>query len=140
MEINFTSIHSLRVRYGETDKMGYCYYGNYASFLEVGRVEALRSKGVSYRSLEDNGVMLPVLEFSIKYFLPAKYDDLLFIHTTITKIEGTRIYFTYEIFNEADQKIIAAQTTLVFVSASTMKPIPAPTDFLALFSSENDNK
>jgi acyl-CoA thioester hydrolase len=139
MEINFTSIHSLRVRYGETDKMGYCYYGNYASFLEVGRVEALRSKGVSYRSLEENGVMLPVLEFSIKHFLPAKYDDLLFIHTTITKIEGTRIYFTYEIFNEADQKIIAAQTTLVFVSASTMKPIPAPNDFLALFSSENDN-
>ena len=113
--------------------MGYCYYGNYASFLEVGRVEALRSKGVSYRSLEENGVMMPVLEFSIKYFLPAKYDDLLFVHTIITKVEGTRIYFEYEIFNEADKKIIVAQTTLVFVSAATMKPIPAPEEFLDLF-------
>jgi acyl-CoA thioester hydrolase len=139
MEINFTSSHSLRVRYSETDKMGYCYYGNYASFLEVGRVEALRSKGVSYRSLEENGVMLPVLEFSIKYLLPAKYDDLLFVRTTITKIEGTRIYFTYEIFNETNKKIISAQTTLVFVNSITMKPIPAPSDFIALFTSENVN-
>ena len=133
MEINFKHINSIRVRYSETDKMGYCYYGNYASFLEVGRVEALRSLGVSYRSLEDNGVMMPVLEFSIKYFLPTKYDYLLFVHTTITKVEETRIYFDYEIFNEADKKIVFAQTTLVFVSAATMKPIPAPQEFLDLF-------
>jgi acyl-CoA thioester hydrolase len=112
---------TVRVRYGETDQMGYCYYGNYASFLEVGRVEALRSKGVSYRSLEENGVMMPVLEFSIKYFLPAKYDDLLFVHTTITKVEGTRIYFEYEIFNEADKKLVAAQTTLVLDSKKSGK-------------------
>ena len=140
MEINFKHINTLRVRYSETDKMGYCYYGNYASFLEVGRVEAMRSRGVSYRSFEENGVMMPVLEFSIKYFLPAKYDDLLFIHTIITKIEGTRIYFEYEIFNETDKKIIAAQTTLVFVSANTMKPIPAPKEFLDLFTIENEDK
>jgi acyl-CoA thioester hydrolase len=140
MEINFKHIHTIRVRYSETDKMGYCYYGNYASFLEVGRVEAMRSRGVSYRSFEENGVMMPVLEFSIKYFLPAKYDDLLFIHTIITKIEGTRIYFEYEIFNETDKKIIAAQTTLVFVSANTMKPIPAPKEFLDLFTIENEDK
>jgi acyl-CoA thioester hydrolase len=139
MEINFKHINTLRVRYSETDKMGYCYYGNYASFLEVGRVEALRSLGVSYRSLEENGVMMPVLEFSIKYFLPAKYDDLLLVHTLITKVEGTRIYFEYEIFNEADKKIIAAQTTLVFVSANTMKPIPAPKEFLDLFTLENED-
>jgi acyl-CoA thioester hydrolase len=140
MEINFKHIHTIRVRYSETDKMGYCYYGNYASFLEVGRVEAMRSRGVSYRSFEENGVMMPVLEFSIKYFLPAKYDDLLFIHTIITKIEGTRIYFEYEIFNETYKKIIAAQTTLVFVSANTMKPIPAPKEFLDLFTIENEDK
>jgi len=138
MEINFNYIHSIRVRYGETDKMGYCYYGNYASFLEVGRVEALRSKGISYRSLEENGVMMPVLEFSIKYFLPAKYDDLLFVHTTVTKIEGTRIYFDYEIFNESDKKIVVAQTTLVFVNAETMKPIPPPKEFIELFTCENE--
>lgn len=139
MEAIFKHIHTIRVRYSETDKMGYCYYGNYASYLEVGRVEALRSKGVSYRSMEENGVMLPVLELSVKYFFPAKYDDLLFIHTTITKIERTRIFFDYEIFNEADKKIVAAQTTLVFVSAATMKPIPAPHDFLDLFTFENEN-
>ena len=139
MEINFKHIHTIRVRYSETDKMGYCYYGNYASFLEVGRVEAMRSRGVSYRSFEENCVMMPVLEFSIKYFLPAKYDDLLLVHTLITKVEGTRIYFEYEIFNEADKKIIAAQTTLVFVSANTMKPIPAPKEFLDLFTLENED-
>jgi acyl-CoA thioester hydrolase len=139
MEINFKHLHTIRVRYSETDQMGYCYYGNYATFLEVGRVEALRSKGVSYRSMEENGVMLPVLELSIKYIFPAKYDDLLFVHTTITKIERTRIYFDYEIFNEADKKIITAQTTLVFISAKTMKPIPAPQDFLDLFTIENEN-
>ena len=138
MEINFKHLHTIRVRYSETDQMGYCYYGNYATFLEVGRVEALRSKGVSYRSMEENGVMLPVLELSMKYIFPAKYDDLLFVHTTITKIERTRIYFDYEIFNEADKKIIAAQTTLVFISAKTMKPIPAPEEFLDLFTIENE--
>ena len=138
MEINFKHLHTIRVRYSETDQLGYCYYGNSATFLEVGRVEALRSKGVSYRSMEENGVMLPVLELSMKYIFPAKYDDLLFVHTTITKIERTRIYFDYEIFNEADKKIIAAQTTLVFISAKTMKPIPAPEEFLDLFTIENE--
>ena len=70
LEIGYESIHYLRVRYGETDKMGYCYYGNYAEFLEVGRVEALRSKGITYRELEESGIMLPVSEFHIKYLAP----------------------------------------------------------------------
>jgi len=139
MEINFVHSHFIRVRYSETDKMGYCYYGNYASFLEVGRVEALRSKGVSYKSLEDSGVMMPVLEFSIKYYAPSRYDDLLKVVTHIVKVEGTRIYFEYEIFNEVELKIVAAKTMLVFVSAATMKPIPVPKEFLELFTVENEN-
>jgi acyl-CoA thioester hydrolase len=136
MEINYSFTYQLRVRYSETDKMGYCYYGNYASYLEVGRVETMRSLGVSYKSMEDEGVMLPVLDFSIKYLRPAKYDDLLSVKTIITKIEGTRIYFDYEIHNEENQKLIIAQTCLVFVGVKTMKPISVPEYFLRLFSNE----
>jgi acyl-CoA thioester hydrolase len=136
MEINYSFTYQLRVRYSETDKMGYCYYGNYASYLEVGRVETMRSLGVSYKSMEDEGVMLPVLDFSIKYLLPAKYDDLLSVKTIITKIEGTRIYFDYEIYNEENQKLIIAQTCLVFVGVKTMKPIAVPEHLLKLFSNE----
>ena len=133
MEIGYESSHFLRVRYGETDKMGYCYYGNYAEFLEVGRVEALRSKGITYRELEEGGIMLPVSEFHIKYIAPAKYDDLLKIITRITKLMGTRLYFEYEIYNEANVKLVQAETTLVFVNAITMKPIQAPETFLNVF-------
>ena len=75
----------IRVRYAETDQMGYVYYGNYAQFFEVGRVEWLRSLGVSYKSLEDSGVMLPVINLNVQYIKPAKYDDLLTITTILSK-------------------------------------------------------
>ena len=95
MKIPFINTTEIRVRYGETDQMGYCYYGNYAQYFEVGRVEALRSLGMSYKALEEQGVMLPVSEFSVKYLSPAFYDDLLTVKTEITAIKGARIYFTY---------------------------------------------
>ena len=117
----------LRVRYSETDKMGFCYYGNYAQYFEVARVEALRELGIVYKNLEENGILLPVTEFTISYKLPARYDDLLEIKTTITKLEGTRITFNYEVFNEDKSKLNEAETTLVFVDAMTMKPMPIPT-------------
>ncbi|HRU61004.1 MAG TPA: thioesterase family protein, partial [Bacteroidia bacterium] len=82
-----------RVRYGETDRMGYVYYGNYATYYEVGRVEALRSLGFSYRSLEDSGVLLPVSDFSVRYRKPAYYDDLLVLTTYITALAGVRLHF-----------------------------------------------
>lgn len=126
----------LRVRYSETDQMGYCYYGNYASFFEVGRVEALRSLGVSYRELEEKGVMLPVRHFSIDYFAPAKYDDLLEIETSIVVLKGAKIIFDYVIYNEAKQKLVAGTTTLVFVNKETMRPIPAPDYMLELFQTK----
>ena len=88
MNYHYKNSIQLRVRYAETDQMGYCYYGNYAQYFEVGRVETLRSLGMSYKSLEENGIMLPVLDFSINYNKPALYDDLLTIETTIVKIEG----------------------------------------------------
>ncbi len=123
---------SVRVRYGETDQMGFCYYGNYAQFLEVARVEALRTCGFSYKELESQGVLLPVRSFSIKYIAPAKYDDILKIQTTITKLEGTRIEFSYVIQNSEDVLIATADTELVFVSADSLRPIPMPKKFKQL--------
>ena len=132
MEINFSQTTQIRVRYGETDQMGYCYYGNYAQYFEVGRVEALRSFGMSYREMEKDGFMLPVLDFQVRYLSPAYYDDLLTIATKIVLLKGSRLYFEYEIKNEEGKLISMASTTLVFVSKETMRPIAPPEDFLVL--------
>lgn len=129
-------ITEIRVRYGETDKMGFCYYGNYAQFLEVARVELLRSQGVSYKELEDAGILLPVRNFSIKYIAPAKYDDLLFIQTEILKINGSRVIFIYEIRNQKNILIATANTELVFLNSDTMKPTHVPTEILAFHETE----
>jgi acyl-CoA thioester hydrolase len=132
MNIEFIQKTSLRVRYGETDQMGYCYYGNYAQYFEVGRVEALRSFGMSYKAMEESGVMLPVSEFSVRYFAPAYYDDLLLITTKIVMLKGPRLFFEYEIQNEDGKVISNATTTLVFVSKETMRPTSPPEDFMEL--------
>jgi acyl-CoA thioester hydrolase len=132
MQYNFTQKTSLRVRYGETDQMGYCYYGNYAQYFEVGRVEALRTVGMSYRDLEESGIMLPVSEFHVNYLRPALYDDELTITTKITSLNGPRILFEYEISNESGQLISSANTTLVFVKKENMRPTAPPLEFLEL--------
>lgn len=124
----------IRVRYGETDQMGFCYYGNYAQFLEVARVELLRNSGVSYKKLEEEGVLLPVRTFSIKYIAPSKYDDLLKIETEISKLKSSRIEFTYEIRNQNNTLIATAITELVFVNAETMKPAQTPQKISAIFT------
>ncbi len=134
MELKCTFQHAvnLRVRYGETDQMGYCYYGNYASYFEVGRVEAMRSLGMSYRELEDQGVMLPVSHFEIDYFKPALYDDELTIVTAITGMKGPRLFFEYTIYNALQTKLCFGKTTLVFVAKESMRPTMAPKHFLEL--------
>lgn len=121
--------NKVRVRYAETDRMGYCYYGNFATYFEVGRVEALRSLGVSYRKLEDDGIILPVLDFQIKYFKPALYDEELRIETEIKRVKGARIFFSYQTFNEQNELLNQATTTLVFVDFKTKRPI-SPPDYL----------
>lgn len=126
----FTTTTNIRVRYAETDKMGYVYYGNYATYFEVGRVEGLRSLGFSYKQIEDEGIMLPVLDFQIKYFKPAFYDDLLTVKTTITEIKGARIHFEYETLNEKNELLNKGATTLVFINIATNKPCAAPDWFL----------
>ncbi len=134
MHTNFEHSTVIRVRYGETDQMGYCYYGNYAQYCEVGRVEAMRSLGMSYKELESQGIMLPVSEFNITYFHAAHYDDELVVTTRITQIRGARLYFDYEITSTEGKKIATAMTILVFVKMETLKPIPAPTFFETLLN------
>jgi acyl-CoA thioester hydrolase len=130
----YVSETSLRVRYAETDRMGYAYYGNYLQYYEVGRVEALRQLGMSYRTMEDQGVMLPVYTCNVKYIKPAFYDDLLIIRTTVPEIPKARILFQYDIFNEAGELINKGETTLVFISTATNKPCGAPKAFLEKIS------
>lgn len=118
---------SLRVRYAETDRMGYVYYGNYAVYFEVARVETLRSLGITYKSLEDEGVLLPVADYVIRYHKPAHYDDELRIETTILEMPGVRIKFQYKTYR-GDELLNTASTDLVFVDKSTGKPMRCPLD------------
>lgn len=122
----YRSETKLRVRYGETDQMGYAYYGFYAMYYEVARVESLRQLGLTYRELEDMGVIMPVLENKSKYLAPARYDDLLRIVTTIRERPGVRIRFEYEIYNESDQLINQGETMLVFIDKKSNKPCRPP--------------
>ena len=125
----FVFEHKIRIRYAETDQMGYVYYGNYASFYEVARTEMLRQTGISYKELEDRGVMLPVIELHTRYFQPARYDDLITIRTTIRERPNVRIKFEYEIFNEQGDLLNSGMTQLVFVDMEKNKPCKAPQVF-----------
>ncbi len=126
----FVYTTKIRVRYAETDQMGYMYYGNYAQYYEVGRVEMLRSLGMTYRSMEESGVMMPVLELRSKYIKPAFYDEEITVKVILESLPEKRIVFKYELYNEADDLINIGETTLVFVNMSTKKPCHAPQDFL----------
>lgn len=128
--------HSIRVRYGETDPMKYVYYGNYAEYFEVARVELFRTLGISYDEIEKRGIFLPVSEYKIKYLKPGLYDQLLEIHTYIKKIPAVKIEFEYEIYNEDKVKITEASTTLFFLDAETNKIVRCP-DFLLNLIKEN---
>ncbi len=126
----FVNTTKLRVRYGETDQMGYMYYGNYAQFYEVGRVEMLRSLGLTYRGMEEFGVMMPVLELKCRYIKPALYDEEITIKVIMETMPGVRIHFKYELTNEQDELINLGETLLVFVDMKTKRPCMAPQYFL----------
>lgn len=117
---------NIRVRYGETDKMGVVYHANYANYLEVARVEWLRELGVSYKWMEANGVMLPVISLSINYKNPAYYDDLLTVVVTLKKTPGVKIDFDYTIVNENGRILAEANTVLAFVNMETGRPVKCP--------------
>lgn len=126
----YTFETTARVRYAETDQMGYVYYGNYATFYEIGRVELFRSLGYSYKTLEDNGVMMPVLELNCRYLKPARYDEEITIRTHLKEKPGVRIRFEYELFNAQGELLNTGSTTLVFVDMKRNKPCVAPADFM----------
>ncbi|OCX53394.1 thioesterase [Mucilaginibacter sp. PPCGB 2223] len=126
----FVNTTKLRVRYGETDQMGYMYYGNYAQFYEVGRVEMLRSLGLTYRGMEEFGVMMPVLELKCRYIKPALYDEEISIKVIMETMPGVRIHFKYELSNEQGELINVGETLMVFVDMKTKRPCMAPQYFL----------
>lgn len=124
----------IRVRYAETDQMGYVYYGNYAIYLEVARTEWVRRLGISYREMEEDwGIMLPVYSLNIQYRHPARYDDELTILTQVSEPQGARLEFTHQIYDPHQRLIIDAQVVLVFVQKSNMKPCKPPQKFLELY-------
>ncbi|HLS37831.1 MAG TPA: thioesterase family protein [Sphingobacterium bovisgrunnientis] len=126
----FVHEEKIRVRYAETDQMGYVYYGNYAAYYEVARTEMLRKTGFSYKELEEMGVMMPVLEMNIKYSQPAKYDELLTIKVIIKEKPSVRIKFEYEVYDEAGTLLNTGNTQLVFVDMVRNRPCKAPEVFM----------
>ena len=117
---------SLRTRYSETDQMGIVYHANYLQYLEMGRVEWLRSLGISYKNLEEEGWLLPVIHAELDFKKPATYDQWLKITTTLVKMPQVRIHFEYEITNENEEILVKARTTLAFMDKNSFSPVRCP--------------
>lgn len=126
----YTHSTTIRVRYSETDQMGYVYNGNYAQYYEVGRVEMLRSLGMTYGGMEEYGVMMPLLEMKSKFIKPALYDQEITIKTIVKELPGVRIVFDYELFNEKEELINIGSTTLVFFDMEKKRPCQPPAYFM----------
>ena len=126
----------LRVRYSDTDQMGYVYYGRYASYYEVARVELFRSLGFSYKNLEEEGIGMPVIDMDTKYLLPIKYDEEIIIKTRIEELPSSKIIFYYDIFNKENNLANSAKTTLTFINLSSKKPVRIPKELLELIKNK----
>ena len=124
--------YTLRTRYAETDQMGVVYYGNYPQYLELGRVEWLRAIGLTYKEMEAEGIIMPVVSLQIQYKKPALYDELITIRTKLKDLPSTKIEFDYEILNEKGELLSTANTILVFVDAKTFRPVRCPEKVLDL--------
>ena len=121
---NFST--NIRVRYGETDQMGVVYHGNYASYFEIARTEWLRNLGVTYKELENKGIMLPVISLFFNFIKSAKYDDVLTIIVILKKKPLVKIEFDYEIYNQKKEKISTGNSILAFMDMKTNKPLRCP--------------
>lgn len=123
----YTHETKIRVRYGETDQMGYLYYGNYAQYYEVGRAEMIRQLGMTYRDMEViHGILMPVMSLNMRFVRPALYDELLTVKTTLRKVPGRTITFHMEIFNEQNKLVNGGSVKLCFIDAKTKKSVLAP--------------
>lgn len=120
----------VKVRYSETDQMGVVHHGNYAQYLELARIDWLEQFGVSYKKMEEEGIMLPVYAMEFKFLRPATFDEVLKIETKLLAAPGVKIEFSYKIFNSRNEVITTASTVLVFMDATTKKPMRCP-EFLA---------
>lgn len=127
-----SSKNIVKVRYGETDQMGVVYHGNYAQYFEIARIEWLHKIGISYKELEKQGIMLPVVSLTTQFKRPAYFDDELTIITTLTKIPTAKIEFQYEVYNQKNELTTTGSTVLVFVAKENMKPIKCPQEILDL--------
>ncbi len=122
----------IRVRYGETDQMGYVYHGAYPQYYEIGRVEAIRELGFSYKEVEDRGFLMPVIDLTIQYKKPAFYDDELTLHTIMHEMPtGLRLPFDYECYNQKGELLNKGKVTLVCVDKQTGKMVSLPDWFKA---------
>ena len=132
--------YTLRTRYAETDQMGVVYYGNYPQYLEIGRVEWLRAIGLTYKEMEAEGIMMPVVSLQIQYKKPALYDELITIRTKLKDLPSTKIEFDNEILNEKGELLSTANTILVFVDAKTFRPVRCPEKVLDLIRGAREGK
>ncbi|MFT6370865.1 MAG: acyl-CoA thioester hydrolase [Maribacter sp.] len=117
---------TFRVRYGETDQMGVVYHGNYAQYLEMGRISWLRSFDLSYKEMEESGVMLPVISLQVHYKKSALFDDVLTLKTYLKKTPSVRIEFEYILINQNNEVLAEANTVLVFMDINKKRPIKCP--------------
>lgn len=118
--------YSFRVMYPETDQMGTVHHSNYAKYYETARWELFRSLGISYKSVEEAGYMLPVTRMNFRFVKTIGYDELLTVKTTLKAIKGVRIWFTYQLYNEQNELVNEAETELAFVKRDNWKPCAAP--------------
>jgi acyl-CoA thioester hydrolase len=131
----FSSETRIRVHYALTDQMGYVYYGHYAQFYEIGRAEAIRQLGYTYRDIEELGIIMPVGSMECKYLLPARYDDLLTVKTIMRELpDSNKVVFFHEIYNEAGEKLNSGSVTLHFMDRHGKRPARIPQPLLEKFT------
>ncbi len=116
----------VKVRYAETDQMGVVHHGNYPQYLEIARLEWLDTLGISYKSMEEEGIMLPVYELNLKYIKPVTFDEKITIETRLQKTPNVKIIFDYSVFNEQGELVTSATSVLVFMDSKTRRPVRCP--------------
>ena len=133
----------IRVRYSDTDQMGYLYYSRYANFYEIARVELFRKLGFTHSQLEEEGIGMPVIQMETKFIIPAKYDEIIKINIQIKKIPSAKILFHYRLYNKKSNLINTSTTLLTFIDLQTKKAVRTPKKLLKIINnnfSEKENR
>tara|TARA_B100000953_G_scaffold262214_1_gene228352 strand:- start:648 stop:1067 length:420 start_codon:yes stop_codon:yes gene_type:complete len=117
---------SVKVRYAETDQMGVVHHSIYPQYLEISRLNWLDTLGISYKSMEEEGIMLPVFELNLKYHKPVTFDEKIRIETRLREEPNVKIIFDYSLYNEQGNLVTTGYTVLVFMDAKTRKPVRCP--------------